>query len=339
MTTGSHAGTTLDPARGPSVREMTWLTSYADVDDVFRSRDFEQGGGGRRDSEPFVGASLLALSGNEHFERRRLEAPLFRRAALRPLEASVVGPDWDRSFRACTRSEGGIVRGELQQILRNTLCHLSASLAGIDGLDNPVAVERFLGYMDRLSAGVNAEWAVTDHRAIIREGLLIKQKFAAEFFAPSRDRRARLVARFEAGEITRDALPQDLLTIMLLHPAHFGRWDDDLLVREVILFGGAPVSITVGLPHAVRDLATWFAAHPGDAGLAADHEFLRQAITESLRLRPASPYLIRRATADHLLPSGQIITAGTYVMLDLIRAGRDRGGRGNSDRSISGKSA
>ena len=48
-----------------------------------------------------------------------------------------------------------------------------------------------------------------------------------------------------------------------------------------------------------------------------------QAITESLRLRPASPYLIRRTTADHLLPSGKMIAAGTYVMLDLIRASRD----------------
>src|SRR5439155_26899557 len=101
--------------------QMTWLVSCADVDDAFRSRDFEQGGGGRRDSEPFVDHGLLALSGDEHFERRRVEAPLFRRPALRRYELEVLAPALRAGLEGCARGADGVARGELQRVLRVAL--------------------------------------------------------------------------------------------------------------------------------------------------------------------------------------------------------------------------
>ena len=62
-TGGPFAGTTLYQDRGPSADDMPWCTSYADVGHVFRSKDWEQGGGGARDSYEFTGDGLLAPSG------------------------------------------------------------------------------------------------------------------------------------------------------------------------------------------------------------------------------------------------------------------------------------
>jgi cytochrome P450 len=303
---------------------MTWLVSYADVDDAFRSRDFEQGGGGRRDSEPFVGHGLLALSGDEHFERRRVEAPLFRRPALRRFESEVLAPALRASLEGCARGADGVARGELQRVLRVPLCRVSAALVGIDGVDSPEAVDRYLWFMDRLSAGVNIEWASRDHREIIREGLEVRARFERELFGPSWERRQRLVAAYDAGEVSSEALPTDLLTIVLLNPEHFGKWGPDIALRETLLFNGAPTNtITSAMPHVVRELAEWLDRHPEDRERTEETEFLRRALGEALRLHPVSPYLIRRATRATRLPSGRLVREGEYVVLDLVKASLD----------------
>src|SRR5438874_151491 len=74
------------------------------------------------------------------------------------------------------------------------------------------AIDRYLWFIDKLSAGVNIEWASRDHREIIREGLEVRLEFEQELFGPSWERRRRLVAAYRAGEIGNDALPVDLLT-------------------------------------------------------------------------------------------------------------------------------
>lgn len=320
----SFAGTTLDPARGPAAADMAWLVSYQDVDEVFRSRDFEQGGGGRRDSEPFVGHGLLSLSGDDHFERRRVEAPLFRRPALRRYESDVLTPALRASLHGCARGPDGVVCGELQRVVRLALCRVSAALVGIDGIETPASVERYLWFMDRLSAGVNIEWMSRDHREVIREGLEVRSLFERELFGPSWRRRENLVARYRAGEIRLEALPVDLLTVVLLNPEHFGKWGPDIAMRETLLFNGAPTNtITSALPHVVQELSDWFAKHPEDRPRVEEVDFLRKAIAEGLRLHPASPYLIRRAIRETRLQSGRTVGAGEFVVLDLVKASLD----------------
>ena len=320
----SFAGTTLGPARGPAAADMTWLVSYQDVDEVFRSRDFEQGGGGRRDSEPFVGHGLLSLSGDDHFERRRVEAPLFRRPALRRYESDVLAPALRASLLGCDRDADGVVRCELQRVVRLALCRVSATLVGIDGIDTPASVDRYLWFMDRLSAGVNIEWMSRDHREIIREGLEVRNLFDQELFGPSWRRREALVARYRAGEIGLEALPVDLLTIVLLNPEHFGKWGPDIAMRETLLFNGAPTNtITSAVPHVVQELSDWFTRHPEDRPRTEEIDFLRKAIAEGLRLHPASPYLIRCAVRETRLQSGRTVREGEYVVLDLVKASLD----------------
>jgi cytochrome P450 len=322
----SFAGTTLDPSQGPAAADMPWLISYHDVDEAFRSKDFVQGGGGRRDSAPFTGHGVLSLSGDDHFARRRVESGLFRKSVLGFYERDVLAPALAAGFAACAarRSADGLVRAELQTLLRSALCKVSAALSGLDGVDTPETTERLLLYMDKLSAGANIEWASRDHREIIQESLGFKRLFVDEFFAPSWQRREALVASVQAGTIGEDALPNDLLTVMARNRTHFAKWDEDVFVRELILFNGAPTNtITLAAPHVIMELWEWCRLHPDDRDKTADVDFLRQAINEALRLHPASPYLIRRTVRDVTLPSGTVLAAGQYVVLDLVRASRD----------------
>jgi cytochrome P450 len=314
-----HAGTVLDPARGPAVDAMTWLSSYADVVDAFKSRDVVQGGGGQRDSHPFIGDSVLALYGDNHFERRRIEAGLFRSAKLRSLHSDVLIPAFAAGIAGCPRGRDGRRRGELQTLVRETLCKVSAALVGLDGLESAAAVARYLELSEHLALPVNMEWVTKDHMVVTEEGLVAKRAFDAEFFRPSWERRRQ---RFESR--TDDGAPAtDLITIMLQHPEHFGRWDDDLPLREILLFNDGVFSIISGVIHTVGELIEWFKLHPQDRARIEDRGFLRQAALEALRLHPASPFLIRRAVKERTLPSGRVLAAGDYVVLDLVKAGRD----------------
>ncbi len=322
----SFVGTTLDPTAGPSVGEMTWLRSYPDVDEVFRSRDFVQGGGGRRDSAPFVAHGLLSLSGDEHFERRRIESVLFRRSTLRYYETAVLAPALAAALDGCRtqRDADGVVRVELQRLLRAIIHKVSATLVGLDAVDTPEATERFIRCMNELSTGVNIEWASRDHREVIREALEYQRRFAAEFFEPSWRRREALVAEVEAGRRPESDLPQDLITVLIRNREHFAQYDPGVFIREATLFNGAATNtITLALPHVVAELDGWVREHPEDQRRLTDAEFLRLAIAETLRLHPASPFLIRRAVRAARLPSGRAIEAGEYVVLDLVSASRD----------------
>jgi cytochrome P450 len=320
----SFAGTTLDPSRGPSVSEMTWLTSYQDVDEAFKAHEIVQGGGGLRDSEPFVGHGLLSLSGDEHFERRRIEAVLFRRAALERYQDAVLAPALHASLATCERGADGLARGDLQRLLRLALCRVSAALVGIDGVETPAVIDEYLSYMDRLSMGTNIEWASGDHREIIRVGRKLRAEFDTKYIQPSLRRREALVAEYRAGGRSAEQLPTDLLTVIVLHKNHFTQHSSEAMVSEVVLFNGATTgTITQAVPHVIAELSEWLAAHPEDRARVEDRQFLRRAVIEGIRLHPASPYLIRQATAGKQLRSGRRLVAGEYVVLDLVKSSRD----------------
>jgi cytochrome P450 len=208
-TGGSYAGTTFYEDRGPSVDDMPWCTSYADVEHVFRSQDWVQGGGGARDSYEFIGDGLLALSGADHFQRRRIEAPLFRKPDLHRYEEDILLPVLRERLGAAR--EQGQVRLELRSLMRSCLYRVSAEFVGLDGVDDSV-LGQYLELIEQLSIGANMEWVVSDHREAVAQALVHKAAFMERFFRPSWERRADLVARFGRGELADDDLP------LRLHP-------------------------------------------------------------------------------------------------------------------------
>jgi cytochrome P450 len=329
-TEGSFAGTTFYEDRGPSVDDMPWLTSYADVEHVFRSKDWQQGGGGHRDSREFIGDGLLSLSGPDHFQRRRIEAALFRKPNLRRYEQDVLLPVLRaRLDAACAQAGDGRVRVELRSLMRSCLYRVSAEFVGLDGVDDSV-LEQYLGLIEELGIGTNLEWVVNNHREALDRALMYKAAFMERFFRPSWDRREDLVERFKRGDIPESDLPLDLITVMIRNPDHFRNWPPNVFMAEALLFHGGPVnSVANAIPHTAAELARWQLGHPGHETALTDPAFLRLCCNEALRLHPPTPFFIRRAVRDTALPSGLRMSAGDYIVLDIISASRDRAAFGD----------
>ena len=88
----------MDPP--PHIAGIKHFTDFAMVDEILRSKDFRQGS--HQESQPFFGRSLLTIDHNEHFERRRLQAPLFSKAALQYYEREELLPLIDRALQPKT---------------------------------------------------------------------------------------------------------------------------------------------------------------------------------------------------------------------------------------------
>ncbi|HCU96301.1 MAG TPA: hypothetical protein DHU96_27715 [Actinobacteria bacterium] len=320
----SYEGTSLDPLNGPAVTAMPWLRSYHDVVEVFRSRAFVQGGGGRRDSAPITGYGVLALSGRDHFERRRIEATLFRKDMLRWFERDVLGPALAAKLAEIARQGrgDGRARADLLPFLRDVYCDLTCSFWGIDGVDSHEARQRFLAIVDGITPGGAVEWERGNHREIVSRCLAAQRHFGASYVRPAMLRREALIEAHAAGRVHESELPNDMLTVMLRNKQHFEKWDSEVYVRELTLFAPGDTIVRF-MPHMVAEMHEWVREHPEDRALLEDVDFLRRCAVESLRLHPASPYFIRKAVEDTTLASGRVFRAGDYVVLDVTTASCD----------------
>ena len=73
---GGKLETIRDLIPPPHIEGIKHFVDFASVDEILRSKDFRQGS--HQESQPFFGDSLLTIDHDVHFERRRLQAPLFR---------------------------------------------------------------------------------------------------------------------------------------------------------------------------------------------------------------------------------------------------------------------
>ena len=315
-------GTSINPARGPATSEMVWLDRYQDVVEVFRSKAFAQGSGGLRDSAPITGYGVLSLTGRDHFERRRLEASLFRRPNMLRLERDVLAPALASELAALNPGVDGVVRVDLLELLRSAYCDLTCAFWGIDGVDSTEQRRHFVTTVEAMLPGSVAEWAREHHREVVGQSLRAKREFEVTYFRPSMARRLALIKQMEAGELRDDELPADLLTVMLRAHEHFAQWDADVMVREMILFTPGD-TITRLIPHMVDEIWSLVQRDVDQRRLLDEHSFLRACAIESLRLHPAVPFFVRTATTETTLTSGRSFAAGEYVVLDVRKASRD----------------
>lgn len=302
----------------------TILRDYGEITDVLKSRAFVTTRGDEAEARPFCERNLSAIDGDEHFRRRRIESRLFTNDALRYLEEHALLPILDQSFAAAAngRAADGTVRVELREFLIGMLYRVAATVAGIDGVDGPAQVARFNELIDRIHAGNAIAFARTGHAAIIETALAAREEFRRVFFEPSLSCRAEQVRLQQEGTLAADALPRDLITLLLA--SWDQTWDADLPLREVTLYLNASTRTMVRLAlHVVDHVATWVAEHPGRRGDLSDGIFLRRAAAEALRLHAVLPAVVRRATADTVLGSGRRISAGQRVGLVLDGSNTD----------------
>jgi len=278
---------------------------------------------------------LVTLHGEEHRTRRLLEMRVFRRNFFRQYEQEVIPGVFERVLAQYDPTEGtsdhtqGDVSMDVVEFSYRVMVYLAIAFAGIDPqtgsleeFDDLVDMLRTFGLAATLGQSkLDPEPAKVKIRAALDE-------FDERFFTPSAERRRKLIAAFEAGEISEDALPMDVLTVLL-------RNEDQLtLVRDMVLretafyfLAGAHTSVH-SLGHTVHHLLEWCEAQPGGAAdamteLAGDTQALQHFVHESFRLHPSSPASWRKALAPVDFLDGSHAETGDKVVVHLSVANRD----------------
>ena len=298
---------------GPT--EIT-VATYEGGRDAFRQKHLRQA---LYDAGEVVMADVLVnLHGEDHRARRRLENRLFRRDNHAHYEHDRFPPIVEESLAPHVVAG----RAELVSLSHQLMMNLAAATAGVDRplgtVDETMHLYR---YLMTFIEGATLAHFTGDREAKRAEVAAALDGFDAEFLEPSVDRRRALLAAVAAGDLDEDALPRDVLTVLL-------RNQDDLeLRRDVVLretcfylLAGAHTSATAF----VRTLHAVFGAG-GDVveRAAADRAFLQRCVHETVRLHPSSPVAMRWALEDLQLADGRRVRAGDKVVIDLLAANRD----------------
>ena len=303
----------------PNMTPYQQVHSYAEIEEIMNSNEFYQGGTPER--RVFLGDTVLMLDGPLHDERKREFSSLFSKAAMASYEGDLLEPVIAQvleDLRSHRRADGS-VHTDLIPLIRMMLFRISALIVGVDGVDTPEKTERFRKLVEALGEAATAQWSVGDKDAVLRAGKETLRQLVDEFLSPSLDRRRCLVARHEAGEIAREDLPRDVLTLICLNHDDVIPEDDPHYCytwREAGFFlVASSQTSTHTLPHVLVHIAEWIKEHPEDAAKVNDPSFLRKAVGESLRLHQTSPVKLRVASKDITLSTGRRVAAGEMVAL------------------------
>lgn len=280
----------------------------------FDKRSYEDGN---------IRSGIVSIAhGATHRARRRIENTQFRADVLRLYERQLFPRVMDELLDVLLDADEVDLFpiGELLSVV------LAARRAGID--HDPGALDQLrtlVHHVDVFSQGS----AILDAkdpdavRALVRASYA---EFERDFIRSSWARRAALIERVQRGEVGEDTLPQDILTVLLLHRSDpsLELDDDGRVVREVATYlqGGTHTSAQT----LVNALDLLFAARGAIALVeraSSDTLFAQRVIQETLRLRPTTPKIKRRAEEDTRV-AGTSIPKDALVILDVVAGNRDR---------------
>lgn len=321
------------------------LTDYREVAEVLRrGKDFVVSGT-KAESDEFHRGTIVALDGREHLNRKRALMKMISPSQPWGPEGHLLDEVFQYNLqrvKTTVPAVDGVRRFDLIEFCRRITWRVTAAFVGIDGIDSDEQVSRFLELAMPVLQGLTIEYQPEDQRdEILRKARAARERFRAEMFLPSLQRRQALL-RQGAGE-----LPADLLT-SLLQNAGDEEPDTERIFREAVALLAASVNNPVyQIAWALDDLLPWLDAHPDDRSRIGEREFLNKAVKETLRLhRSSRPYIVRIAARDVVLEStGRHIPAGSWVANWLGAANRDSELFGddpdhyNLDRTVSDKKA
>jgi cytochrome P450 len=301
------------------VSRTVTVQSYRDVAHTLRNRFlrqalYDEGGVVMEDV-------LLTLHGEAHRDRRRLENRVFRREIFRSYEQEIFPRTIEKTvapFVAAGHADG------VDLGTRITM-NLTADFAGIDRPEqSPSETEALLFLVRKFSEGATLVHSKRDKdevRAEVRDAL---DDFEERFLTPSVAHRRALLARLEARTLEAEALPRDVLTVLLRNEDRLPL-PHAVLRREMAFYLQAGAHSTGNAAtHAMHEIFTWCAQHPGEeAKVDGDPLFLQRCVHESLRLHPASPVAWRRPECPLRLEHGEQVAPEDKVVVDMLGANRD----------------
>lgn len=197
---------------------------------------------------------------------------------------------------------------------------LAARRAGLDFDDRSLdELHRLVHCVDVFSQGA-AILDARDPEAVRQLVYRTYEAFERDYVRPSA---ARRLALLEAGS---EDVPHDILTVLLQHRADpaLELADDGRITREVATYlqGGTHTSAQT-LTNALDLIFGQGEVAPAILDrVATDRAFAQRVVHETLRLRPTTPRMKRRAEADTVV-AGVPIPRDALVVLDAGAANRD----------------
>jgi cytochrome P450 len=302
--------------------EVVTFDRYEDIREALFHANLSRSFDKRSYHDGNIRDGVVSIShGGVHRARRRVENTQFRPDVLRLYEHDLFPAVMERLLdRVVDGEEADLYAlGEILSVV------LASRRAGIefdpDDLDQ---LRRLVHIVDVFSQGS----AILDAkdpdavRDLVRETYL---EFDRDFLRPAWDRRQELLDRVRAGDLAEAELPHDILMVLLLHRAdpNLELGDDGRVIREVATYlqGGTHTSGQT----VVNCFDLIFATADPDAildRLATDLLYAQRAVHETLRLRPTTPKIKRRAEAE-LTIAGRTIPKDAQVVLDAAAANQD----------------
>ena len=280
----------------------------------FDKRSYEDGN---------IRSGIVSIAhGATHRARRRVENTQFRADVLRLYERDLFPKVMNDLLDVLIDGE----RVDLFPIGEMLSVVLAARRAGIEydasSLDD---LRTLVRHVDAFSQGA----AILDAkdpeavRALVR---VAYAEFERDFVRPAAATRAALIERLRRGEMAEDDLPHDILTVLLLHreDPQMELDDDARVAREVATYlqGGTHTSAQT----LVNALDLVFATGDEHMGIidriADDALFAQRVVQETLRLRPTTPKMKRRAEADTEI-AGRRVPKDSQVVFDIVAANQD----------------
>lgn len=299
------------------------FTTYEAIREALFKKDLSRSFDKRSYAEGNIRDGVVSIMhGRVHRNRRRIENTQFRAERLKLYEAELFPSILDKLLDdLIDRQQVDLFTlGEMVSVV------LAAKRAGLDpDPDDLPQLRRLVAYVNVFSQGS----AILDQedpdtvREQVREALA---QFEEEFVLSARQRREEALAQFERGEIPEDDLPYDILTIVLMNRDDPGLELNDAgrIVRETATYlqGGTHTSsqtlinaLDLLFPAAKEDPTIW-------KRILEDRLFAQRCIHETLRLRPTTPRIKRRAETDTEI-AGVAVPADAMVILDAAKGNRE----------------
>jgi cytochrome P450 len=263
---------------------------------------------------------LVTLHGEEHRVRRLIEMKIFKKDFFQYYEQGVL-PRVVSSVMGEFEAAG---RADVVDVGQRCMLDLTADFAGVDRRDGTQEEREALLRLLRTFGQAATLGQFQGDREPVREQIRgALREFDERFFAPSVERRRGLIAQVERGELAEEALPRDILTL-LLRAGDRQELSRDMILRETAFYylAGAHTSVH-SLAHAMHEIFEWRRTHPEDAErLARDPLFVQRCVHESMRLHPSSPIAQRKPVCPVHLPTGEQATEDDRVVISLYEANR-----------------
>ncbi|HET9456685.1 MAG TPA: cytochrome P450 [Candidatus Limnocylindrales bacterium] len=305
------------------------LTGYDEIREALMSPDLSRTFDTRGYDEGNIRDGIVSIQhGAVQRARRRVENTQFRPDILRLYETSLFPAVLNDLLDLLL--VGDVI--DLYRVGEMLASVLACRRAGLDirerDLEELAVIVDFVDIFSQGAAILDAK----DPEEIRTRVYDAYVRFERDYVGPARARRQALLDDHARGQIGEDALPHDILTALLRHRADpsLELADDGRLVREVATYlqGGTHTNGQT----VVNAIDLLFQAAADDPTIvdrvAEDRLFSQRVVHESLRLRPTTPRIRRRAITDTTI-GGRSIAAESLVILDIVRGNQDPAYFGN----------